>query len=88
MTKDNEILQQVCHLPAQERAAALAYWIYVKTSHNDDDWSMRVSDSWENIEPNARQFNLMSIETWLRSPDVLKEWNKALEECREERFPK
>ena len=82
MSEDTALLQQVRTLPARERAAALAHWIYIKAGHAQNKWSMRVPDKWETLAPQAREFNLISIDTWAQSPEILKAWIEALEQHR------
>lgn len=78
MSEDADFLHRIEHLPPRERAAALAHWIYVQTSNADSNWSLRVSQAWEDLDAKARNFNLASIDTWVRSPDVLAAWIEAL----------
>ncbi|MBC7780835.1 MAG: hypothetical protein H7125_12115 [Proteobacteria bacterium] len=67
-----DVLHAIEHLEPKERAAALGHWIYVRTAHRGkSDWALRVSDAWEDLDTEAREFNLASIETWAQTPEVL-----------------
>ncbi|SAK87729.1 hypothetical protein AWB81_04575 [Caballeronia arationis] len=84
MSEDTDLLQHTEHLSPRERAAALAHWIYIRTSHEDADWSLRVSEAWEDLDAKARHFNLATIDSWAHSPDVLAAWIEALDAYRKE----
>lgn len=81
MTEDKEadVIRRIERLPAKERAAALAHWIYVRTTQRDNvDWALRVDDAWGDLDPKARDFNLASIDTWGQSPHILAAWIEAV----------
>ncbi len=78
------IIDDTKDLPPQERAAAIAHWVYVKTSENDSEWNMRVQDAWDKLDPAAREFNLRSIETWAFEDGVLEVWIEAIKSYRAE----
>ncbi len=73
MAKDIDILKQFMTLPPKERAAALAHWIYVQTSHRDDnEWSVRVAESWNDLDATPKEFNILTIDTWTQHPNCWK----------------
>jgi len=79
----NDILKATEELPPKERAAAIAHWIYTKTSQKGDSkWKIRVAEAWKDLDPNARNFNLASIETWASYPEILQAWIEAVKECK------
>ena len=43
MSQETDVLRRFEHLPPKERAAALAHWIYVQTTHRGG-WTLRVSE--------------------------------------------
>jgi hypothetical protein len=79
MLDEKQILEKTQQLPPQERAAALAHYIYVTTSNSSPEWSARVPTNWEDLAPDARAFNLASAATWARSKAILKAWIEATE---------
>lgn len=83
MNKDNDILKATENYSPKERAAAIAHWIYSKTAKRDDSaWTTRVANAWNDIDPNAREFNLASIETWVNNPEVFEAWVEAIKTCK------
>ena len=81
----NDVLHMIERLPPKERAAALGHWIYVRTAHRkESEWALRVSDAWEDLDPKARDFNLASIDTWARSPEILTAFVAALADYQKE----
>jgi hypothetical protein len=85
MTDDTEVLKSYLKLPANERAAALAHWIYVQTTRRDDKWSLRVSASWDTMDDAPRHFNILTIDTWADHPELLKAWIDAVNDYRKQR---
>lgn len=79
MLDEKHILEQTQHLPPQERAAALAHYIYVTTSSASAEWSARVPTDWDDLSGDARAFNLASAATWARSKAILRAWIEATE---------
>jgi hypothetical protein len=43
---------------------------------------MRVADAWRDLDPNAREFNLASIETWVSYPEIFEAWVEAIKSCK------
>jgi hypothetical protein len=85
MNERNDILQRIANLPARERAAALAHWVYVRTTNRKNvDWELRVDNAWDDLDEKAREFNLAAIDTWAQSPEVLAAWLDALKEYKAE----
>ena len=72
-------------LSPQERAAAIAHWVYIKTSQRETDWDVRVPQAWSALDSPAREFNLESIETWAFEEGVLEAWVESVEAFRKER---
>ena len=63
-------------IPANERAAALAHWIYVQsTLKGDAGWQVRVAESWNDLDARAKEFNLLTIDTWAEHPSC---WRPGL----------
>jgi protoheme ferro-lyase len=85
MDKDMDILTPLMKLPADERAAALAHWIYVQTGLKDSNWSMRVAESWNDLDVKAKEFNIHAIETWAEHPHVLQAWVDAVHDFQKKR---
>ena len=77
MDETGQILQQLAQLPARERAAALAHWIYMQAAKRTD-WPTRVPTSWEQLDDKAKEINLRSMDVWAECPDVLDAWLRAL----------
>jgi hypothetical protein len=87
MADDTEILKSYAKLPANERAAALAHWIYAKTTHRDDsEWTPRVAESWEAMNAIPKQFNILTIDTWIEHPELLQAWIDAVNDHRKQRL--
>lgn len=85
MSDPADILQSIRSLPARDRAAALAHWVYVRTMHRGDvDWQLRVESAWEDLDERAREFNRAAIDTWAQSPGVLEAWLEAVTSSRNE----
>ena len=81
MKKNEEILKEVAELSARERAACIAHYIYMKTSEQIG-WGTRVPTDWTGLSPDARDFNLASVDTWSRESELFEAWQSALEELR------
>lgn len=85
MIEEADILQATAGLPEKEKAAALAHLVYAETARTvGSEWSMRVPDTWEQLDDKARKFNLAAIETWARMPEVLEAWVTAVKASREQ----
>ena len=83
MTRKDDILKTTEDFSPKERAAAIAHWIYSKTAERDDSaWTLRVADAWRDLDPNAREFNLASIETWVSYPEIFEAWVEAIKSCK------
>ena len=78
MANSKEILEEVKGYPPRERAAALAHWVYVTTAKEIKTWNARVPEKWEQLSPEARAFNLASIDTWAVMEDITEAWTEAL----------
>ena len=79
MTEDIDVLTSVMDFAPEERAAALAHWIYVQTSLREDSkWPLRVAQSWNDLAPAPKEFNILTIDTWSKHPQVLEAWLEAL----------
>jgi protoheme ferro-lyase len=86
MAKDVDILKPLMKLPPNERAAALAHWIYVETAQRGDNaWSLRVAESWDHLKPEPKEFNILTIDTWSKHPQMLEAWINAVNEYSQER---
>jgi hypothetical protein len=83
MKKSKDILNEVAGLSPRERAAAIAHYVYMKTSEQVG-WGKRVPTDWVGLEPDAQAFNLASVDTWARESELFKEWNTALDQLRGE----
>ena len=83
MTNNREILEKTKDLPPKERAAAIAHWVYVATAQRYENWDARVPYDWNDLSPEAREFNIASIETWVHSEGVAQAWFNALKEVQE-----
>ena len=72
MTEDVDVLKSFMDLAPEERAAALAHWIYVQTSLRDDnEWPLRVAESWNDLNPGPKKSNILTIDTWSRHPQII-----------------
>jgi len=80
-----QILDDTKDLSPQERAAAIAHWVYVKTTHGTTGWETRVADAWNDLDQSARDFNLRSIETWADEEGVLESWVESVKAYRAQR---
>ena len=79
MTSDRDVLKEFDKYPLNERAAALSHWIYVYTSKQDSTkWPLRVSSGWDDMETKAKEFNVATIDTWARHPELLEAWVHAV----------
>jgi hypothetical protein len=86
MTEDVDVLKSFMDLAPEERAAALAHWIYVQTSLRDDnEWPLRVAESWNDLNPGPKKFNILTIDTWSRHPKLLEAWVDAVNVYRTQR---
>jgi hypothetical protein len=91
MAEDADTLKPFMKLRPQERAAALGHWIYVETARSEDGkWPLRVAESWSDLNPAPKEFNMLTIETWSKHPKLLQAWIDAVIAHREngERDPK
>jgi hypothetical protein len=85
MFEDSDILEATAGLSNKERAAALAHWVYTETARaGGSKWSMRVPEAWDELDDRARAFNLASVETWARDPQVLEAWVAAVKASHEQ----
>jgi hypothetical protein len=84
MKATQEILREVEQLPARERAAAIAHYVYMKTAERVG-WGRRVPTEWGQLPPDARDFNIASIDTWANEPDLYDAWRIAVQQLREGR---
>ena len=84
MKATQEILREVEQLPARERAAAIAHYVYMKTADRVG-WDKRVPPEWDHLPPDVRDFNLASIDTWANDLDLYDTWHTALQQLRERR---
>ena len=82
MKESQEILRQVESLPARERAAALAHYVYMKTAEHVG-WGKRVPTEWGQLPSEAHDFNMASIDTWANEPGLCNAWRDALQQLRE-----
>jgi hypothetical protein len=86
MDKDAEVLKSFMRLPPNERAAALAHWIYVQTTRNSDsEWNLRVTESWDNLANAPKHFNVLTMDTWAEHPKLLDAWIEAITTYRRDR---
>jgi hypothetical protein len=86
MAKAAQILRPFMKLPSNERAAALAHWIYVQTTQRGENrWNLRVAESWDSLDSEPKHFNVLTIDTWLEHPEVLDAWIAAVRACKKER---
>ena len=85
MTEETELLDAIEHLSSRERAAAIAHWVYTKTAKRDSQWRMRVADEWNDLNSDAREFNLAAIDTWGKFPKIFDAWVKAVSDASENR---
>jgi hypothetical protein len=86
MIEDVDVLKSFMGLPPEERAAALAHWIYVQTSlRKDSKWPLRVAESWNDLAPAPKEFNILTIDTWSKHPKLLEAWLDAVNVYRVER---
>lgn len=84
MSEEIDLLDAANHLSPKERAAAIAHWVYTTTTKKGDShWRMRVAEAWDDLDKDAREFNLDAIDTWARFPAVFDAWVKAVSACRE-----
>jgi protoheme ferro-lyase len=85
MGDDSEVLKSVMKLPANERAAALAHWIYTQTTHREDNkWTLRVAESWDVMDATPKRFNMLTIDTWVEHPELLEAWIEAVNDYRKQ----
>jgi protoheme ferro-lyase len=86
MADDLDVLGPLMSIPANERAAALAHWIYVQSTRKGDArWQLRVAESWNNLDAKAKEFNLLTIDTWAEHPQLLEAWINAVNAYRKDR---
>ena len=86
MADDREVLKSFMKLPANERAAALAHWIYAQTTRREDNkWSLRVAETWDAMDATPKQFNILTIDTWVQHPELLQAWIDAVNDYRRQR---
>jgi hypothetical protein len=86
MSEREEIVERIRNRSARERAAALAHWVYVRTTNRKDvDWELRVDSAWDALDEKAREFNMAAIDTWVQSPEVLTAWFDAITAYKNER---
>jgi hypothetical protein len=83
MADSREILEKIKGFPPKERAAAIAHWVYVTTADKDENWNARVPREWSDLSPEARIFNLASVETWAHAEGVAQAWFDALKAFQE-----
>ncbi|HEU0076235.1 MAG TPA: hypothetical protein VFQ76_01225 [Longimicrobiaceae bacterium] len=76
-----EILEEVDRLPARERAAAIAHYIYMKTAERVG-WGKRVPTEWAQLEQDAKEFNMASMDAWSREPQLYDAWCEAMQQLR------
>jgi len=81
MDETEKVLHELERLPARERAAALAHWVYMEAAKRTD-WPTRVPTSWEDLDDKAKEINLYSMDVWAECPAVLEAWLRALSEQR------
>ncbi|MBI5967103.1 MAG: hypothetical protein HY882_04500 [Deltaproteobacteria bacterium] len=81
MKTTQEILREVNQLSARERAAAIAHYVYMKTAERVG-WGKRVPTEWGQLQPDARDFNIASIDTWTLEPELYEAWHDALKQLR------
>jgi hypothetical protein len=85
MDKDAEVLKSLMRLPPNERAAALAHWIYVQTSRSgDSNWNTRATESWDSLDSVPKRFNVLTMDTWVEHPELLDAWVEAITAYRRE----
>jgi hypothetical protein len=77
-----EILREVEHLPARQRAAAIAHYVYMKTAERVG-WGKRVPTEWAQLPQDAQSFNLASVDTWVGEPELYAAWRDALQQLRD-----
>jgi hypothetical protein len=80
LSSREEFLDRVARLTPIERAAAIGHRIYIMTAQQAG-WTLRVAEEWEDLTPEARQYNVASIATWIQSPELLDQWIHALREA-------
>ncbi len=86
MAKDTKILKPLMKLPSNERAAALAHWIYVQTTQRGENkWNLRVAAPWDKLDSEPKNFNILTVDTWLDHPELLDAWVAALRAYKNER---
>ncbi len=85
MSTSEEILEQTRNFSPKERAAALGHWVYSTTAQETKDWNTRVPEEWSTLSPEAREFNLASVDTWVREEGVTQAWLEALQAYKEGR---
>jgi hypothetical protein len=87
MSDDHQILKTCADLPPNERAAALGHIIYSMTlGRSDNTWQSRVPKSWAELDVEPKRFNILTIDTWIEHPELLKAWIDAVlvyRDCRE-----
>ena len=81
MRTTDEILREVAEYPAAERAAAIAHYVYMITAERSG-WGKRVPTPWSRLPPEARHFNVVSIDVWAHDPALLDAWNEAVRQAR------
>lgn len=80
-----DIIAQFEKYAPQERAAALSHWIYVHTSQQDESrWPMRVAAHWDDLDTQAKEFNIATIDSWARNPQVFDAWVQAVNAYRKD----
>jgi hypothetical protein len=86
MDKDVDILEPFMKLPSNERAAALAHWIYAQTARREDNkWPLRVAESWNDLGAMPKEFNILTIDTWIEHPQLLEAWISAVNAYKKDR---
>jgi hypothetical protein len=81
LSSQEQFLDRVAGLTPIDRAAAIGHRIYIMTAQQAG-WTLRVAEEWEALSPEAREYNVASIATWIRSPELLDRWMHAVLEAR------
>jgi hypothetical protein len=77
MVTPEDIMKEVEGYPAEERAAAIAHYVYQMTAERVG-WGSRVPPTWTDLPEEARHFNVAAIESWARNAVLFDAWCQAV----------
>ena len=82
---ESEFLESLSKLSALEQGAAIAHRIYVLTASRTG-WSTRTPERWEELDSEARQYNIDCMQTWLEESELWDRFQSVIGELRQSRL--